>query len=134
VREPKSSPSTATHVTYDLTINSLHTYYVEAGNTPVLVNNAGGCGPLDNGYKWPRNNGFEGPPVTVSLKSVLEDGEFRADGYRILEAASESTWCIKKQGKTWLVFYFERGTKFELQRFKEESAACEYFYNRIVHG
>ena len=70
----------------------------------------------------------------VELKSVLEDREFRSDGYRILEAPGESTWCIKKQGKTWLVFYFERGTKFELQRFKEESAACEYFYNRIVHG
>ncbi|MDT4994511.1 MAG: large repetitive protein, partial [Actinoplanes sp.] len=31
-----------TAVTYDLTINSLHTYYVLAGTTPVLVHN---CGP-----------------------------------------------------------------------------------------
>ncbi|MFE7750224.1 hypothetical protein [Streptomyces sp. NPDC057428] len=29
----------ANTVTYDLTIGSLHTYYVEAGNTPVLVHN-----------------------------------------------------------------------------------------------
>ncbi|HWE89887.1 MAG TPA: glycohydrolase toxin TNT-related protein, partial [Pseudonocardiaceae bacterium] len=58
---------TASQVTYDLTIDDLHTYYVEAGNTPVLVHNAGGCGPLDNGYKWPRNNGFEGPSVTVNI-------------------------------------------------------------------
>ena len=70
----------------------------------------------------------------AELKSALEDGGFRSDGYRILEAPDECNWCIKKQGKAWLVFYFERGTKWEMQRFKDESAACEYFYNRIVHG
>jgi len=31
----------STTVTYDLTINDLHTYYVEAGTTPVLVHNCG---------------------------------------------------------------------------------------------
>jgi hypothetical protein len=61
----------------------------------------------------------------AELKSALEDGGLGSDGYRILEGPpDESTWCIKKQGKTWLVFYFERGTKWEMQRFKEESAAC----------
>jgi hypothetical protein len=33
-----------TKVTYDLTIDGLHTYYVEAGATPVLVHNSAGCG------------------------------------------------------------------------------------------
>jgi RHS repeat-associated protein len=32
---------TATMVTYNLTIDGLHTYYVEAGTTPVLVHNCG---------------------------------------------------------------------------------------------
>jgi hypothetical protein len=31
---------TASMVTYNLTIDSLHTYYVEAGSTPVLVHNS----------------------------------------------------------------------------------------------
>ena len=31
-----------TIVTYNLTIDGTHTYYVEAGNTPVLVHNSGG--------------------------------------------------------------------------------------------
>ncbi|MGQ5652507.1 hypothetical protein ACUJ8H_21070, partial [Streptomyces sp. EKR5.2] len=32
-------------VTYDLTVGGLHTYYVLAGATPVLVHNSGpGCG------------------------------------------------------------------------------------------
>jgi hypothetical protein len=32
---------TATHTTYDLTIHRLHTYYVKAGTTPLLVHNCG---------------------------------------------------------------------------------------------
>lgn len=31
--------------TYNLTVDSVHTYYVMAGNTPVLVHNSGICGP-----------------------------------------------------------------------------------------
>ncbi|MGI5518426.1 LamG-like jellyroll fold domain-containing protein [Streptomyces sp. CA-106131] len=38
-----TSSYTATQTTYDLTIDGLHTYYVEAGNTPVLVHNCGGA-------------------------------------------------------------------------------------------
>jgi Pretoxin HINT domain len=34
---------TATTTTYNLTIDNLHTYYVEAGTTPVLVHNSGPC-------------------------------------------------------------------------------------------
>jgi hypothetical protein len=54
--------------------------------------------------------------------------------YRIQEEPDENTWCLRRQGKTWLVFYFERGAKREIQRFKSESLACEYFLNRVTHG
>ncbi|WP_328443363.1 polymorphic toxin-type HINT domain-containing protein [Streptomyces sp. NBC_00386] len=33
--------------TYNLTVDGLHTYYVLAGKTPVLVHNSGGCPDLD---------------------------------------------------------------------------------------
>ncbi|NJC69862.1 hypothetical protein HC031_09040 [Planosporangium thailandense] len=33
------------HDMHNLTVNDLHTYYVMAGNTPVLVHNEGGCAP-----------------------------------------------------------------------------------------
>ncbi|WP_410631308.1 polymorphic toxin-type HINT domain-containing protein [Amycolatopsis sp. cmx-4-83] len=36
------TPYHSTEVTYDLTIDSLHTYYVYAGDVPVLVHNCGG--------------------------------------------------------------------------------------------
>ncbi|UOX90824.1 LamG domain-containing protein [Amycolatopsis sp. FBCC-B4732] len=38
-------PYHSTEVTYDLTIDRLHTYYVYAGGTPVLVHNCGGYDP-----------------------------------------------------------------------------------------
>jgi len=38
---------TSSMVTYDLTIDGLHTFYVEAGDTPVLVHNTTPCGPDD---------------------------------------------------------------------------------------
>lgn len=37
--------------TYNLTVDDLHTYYVLAGETPVLVHNAGGLGPNEI-YLW----------------------------------------------------------------------------------
>jgi hypothetical protein len=39
----------ANTTTYDLTIGNLHTYYVVAGSTPVLVHNSDGigCGPFN---------------------------------------------------------------------------------------
>jgi hypothetical protein len=36
---------TAPHDMYNLTVNDIHTYYVIAGDTPVLVHNEGGCAP-----------------------------------------------------------------------------------------
>jgi hypothetical protein len=70
----------------------------------------------------------------ADLRAALVAGGYDLQGYRVLDAPGESTWCIHKQGKTWLVFYFERGSKWEMQRFKTESAACEYFFNRVAHG
>ncbi|WP_280685107.1 RHS repeat-associated core domain-containing protein [Kitasatospora sp. MAA19] len=42
---------TPSQTAYNLTINQLHTYYVLAGNTPILVHNSGICGKtaLENG-------------------------------------------------------------------------------------
>lgn len=69
-----------------------------------------------------------------TLRAELLERGINPQFYRILDAPGEATWCIRKQGETWLVFYFERGIKFHLQRFKSESSACEYFYNRLTHG
>jgi hypothetical protein len=69
-----------------------------------------------------------------SLRAALLREEVDPMYYRIQQEPDEGTWCLRRQGKTWLVFYFERGAKRELQRFKSESPACDYFFNRLTHG
>nr|WSW68819.1 polymorphic toxin type 24 domain-containing protein [Streptomyces sp. NBC_00995] len=51
---------TAQRVTYDLSIEGLHTYYVVAGTTPVLVHNSGsdGSNPWANAREWPVGQKF----------------------------------------------------------------------------
>ncbi|GGM35064.1 hypothetical protein GCM10011608_19590 [Micromonospora sonchi] len=45
---------------YNLTVADIHTYYVLAGNTPVLVHNTGPCGPelsgVNIGKKWGKHS------------------------------------------------------------------------------
>ncbi|MFC3572807.1 LamG-like jellyroll fold domain-containing protein [Streptomyces yaanensis] len=61
----------ANTTTYDLTIGTLHTYYVEAGDTPVLVHNANtnlddfGCGTATRAATWVDEGGFQNstPPA-----------------------------------------------------------------------
>lgn len=65
------------------------------------------------------------------LQATLDAEGFSRASYRINQQPDESTLCVKKQGKIWLVFYFERGTRYDLQRFHPEEAACEYFLNRL---
>ena len=50
----------ANTVTYDLTIGNLHTYYVVAGSTPVLVHN---CGDGEEGVVTPTENGGSWDPA-----------------------------------------------------------------------
>ncbi|MGW4286258.1 LamG-like jellyroll fold domain-containing protein [Streptomyces sp. NPDC004673] len=54
----------ANTTTYDLTIGTLHTYYVEAGDTPVLVHNANkkcGRAPAGHQYRGGQYKDLKGP-------------------------------------------------------------------------
>jgi hypothetical protein len=59
---------TASIITFNLTIDSLHTYYVEAGNTPVLVHNSNCLISSvigSNGEHLPLPAGASGTPVST---------------------------------------------------------------------
>ncbi|MQA93129.1 MAG: DUF4237 domain-containing protein [Streptosporangiales bacterium] len=59
---------TAHHATvHNLTVNTHHTYYISAGAGAVLVHNTGGLCGRDNNYAYPKQDGFDGPPVDVEL-------------------------------------------------------------------
>ncbi|WP_018543808.1 polymorphic toxin-type HINT domain-containing protein [Streptomyces sp. LaPpAH-108] len=75
---------TATHQytdharTYNLTIAGLHTYYVLAGETPVLVHNSGGCSVADGPRLRAKLAAEElaGADGHAFQKHVVEQGEF----------------------------------------------------------
>lgn len=70
--------------------------------------------------------------VIQDVRDILEHRGIDPKEHRVLEKPDEDTMCIAKQGKTWLVFYFERGAKRDLQRFQDENAACEYFLAQVL--
>ncbi|MEU1755712.1 polymorphic toxin-type HINT domain-containing protein [Micromonospora matsumotoense] len=55
------SSSTQTTLAYNLTVSSLHTYYVMAADAPVLVHNSG-QGGCDSGYENPGHHDPRGGP------------------------------------------------------------------------
>jgi hypothetical protein len=92
---------TSSMVTYDLTIDSLHTYYVVAGDTPVLVHNDSGVpdiisNAIQNGTYTPRLNpdgtldifqARSGTPPSIARKwggSQIYDVPGGGNDYRIL--------------------------------------------------
>ncbi|WP_149259133.1 LamG-like jellyroll fold domain-containing protein [Actinomadura sp. K4S16] len=68
----KTRHYTATQVTYDLTINNLHTYYVQAGTTPVLVHNCEGE-TLDRAIALHQTRA--NPESTVGVAKVRPSGQ-----------------------------------------------------------
>ena len=58
----------------------------------------------------------------VDLKSI-----------RINKTPSDSTFCILDYGDGEIeVFFFERGGKYELQRFTDQDTAIEYFRQQVL--
>jgi Pretoxin HINT domain len=91
----------ATQTTYDLTIDGLHTYYVEAGSTPVLVHNSSPCDDV-NLYKAP------GAGMTNKLLKdgfTSEDFPGSGNGY----PDGRAYFGLNEDGKTISLDYAGRG-------------------------
>jgi hypothetical protein len=65
------------------------------------------------------------------LRRAVEGAGISPADYRIMDQPEDSTLCITRQGRVWQVFYFERGTKRRLERFRDESAACGHFLSML---
>jgi RHS repeat-associated protein len=66
---------------HDLKVAAVHTYYVLAGTTPVLVHN---CGPEGEPIQWPPNNGFHGESKVTVLKPGTLVDRFGYEGGRFV--------------------------------------------------
>jgi hypothetical protein len=72
---------------HNLTVDTVHTYYVYAGETAVLSHNCGGGvggAPGDAPIAWPSNNGFAGQPQPTVLRPGTQVDRFGFDGGRFV--------------------------------------------------
>ncbi|MEV4170874.1 hypothetical protein [Nonomuraea sp. NPDC049709] len=65
--------------------------------------------------------------------ALLRRGASPCD-FRVMEQPGESTWCIRRQGQVWQVFFFERGGKRDLRRFTDEVIACDHLSAQLFGG
>jgi hypothetical protein len=52
----------------------------------------------------------------------------------IVSDTAEYAWCLVGEGDVWEVFWMERGTKGDLQRFANENQACTYLLGRFTYS
>lgn len=67
----------------------------------------------------------------TELRGVVARAGMDPADYRIMDPPGDSTCCIRRQGRVWMVFFFERGVRRELQRFSSEGVACAYFLGML---
>lgn len=65
------------------------------------------------------------------LKAVIEEREFRRESYSLNGELRDDTLCIDHVHGTWLVYYAERGKRWNERSFLSESEACKYFLDLI---
>lgn len=67
------------------------------------------------------------------LRNCLKDKKI-PEYYYNLDIAGEidQRVCLEFNGKGWIVYYSERGKKFDLTKYETEDEACDDVYNRLV--
>lgn len=65
------------------------------------------------------------------LRKRLESEGFNKTIYSLDGDCSFEGYCLDYSHGTWRVYYFERGTTYDEDLFKNEEDACLSFYNRI---
>lgn len=61
------------------------------------------------------------------LKNELDKLNIPQNAYCLTGGLPNESYCIALNNNNWEVYYSERGNKFDLKLFENESSACEYF-------
>ena len=72
------------------------------------------------------------PISLVELKVIIIQEKISNNSYSFIDDHSNDKMFLIKKDKFWEVFYFERGSKYDLRIFKKESEACEHFYLELL--
>ena len=70
--------------------------------------------------------------MTVSqLKDIFEKNGVPSNYYSFDSRFGSDTYVLEHQSSGWLLFYTERGSNFEEQRFNNEDAACRAMFVKV---
>lgn len=105
---------------YNLTIADIHTYYVLAGDTPVLVHNCpdGGVSPKGPGARWPTQQGGNCKACAEQIQSQIGGDMVRITprGGRVLGPSTNNPhgdwfdhWVVVRDGRVYDSFTGPRG-------------------------
>jgi RHS repeat-associated protein len=75
--------------TYNLTVDDLHTYYVLAGQTPVLVHNSSGCPRFVDGDIWDDAFEVSGQTVETMATARISGDTLHLDGFMVFPKGTE---------------------------------------------
>lgn len=60
------------------------------------------------------------------LLDVLRNEGIRDDSYSLYGGLQDDTLALDRVGETWIVYYSERGKRWDERSFTNEDSACEY--------
>lgn len=99
---------------HDLTIARLHTYYVEAGATPVLVHNSGGCDSTGRALWQLTKDGStamkRGGPFNTTFYKSASDGTWRTPDMVGHGSSAFKVFEETKKGLQWIRDADKHGT------------------------
>lgn len=65
------------------------------------------------------------------LKKALMKLNIPSDAYQLNGGFPNEAFCINYNGEYWETYYSERGLRTSMNKFSQESDACEYFLQWI---
>lgn len=67
----------------------------------------------------------------AELARVLQEDGYRPTAYSLDGGLRDDTLCLDEVHGKWVVYYSERGQRWNEREFSSEDAACQYFLKLI---
>ena len=69
--------------------------------------------------------------TTSELKQILDNERFDPRVYSLDGGMANDTLCLSREGCQWIVYYTERGLRFDDKCFESESDACNHLLSLL---
>jgi hypothetical protein len=66
------------------------------------------------------------------LKNALVAEGIRSMYYSLEGGLPDNALCLSYEKNIWIIYYSERGQRFDIEEFESEEAACEEFFIQAV--